>query len=220
MEKPVIRFWDMDHTLLDNDCDVSWKLFLIGKKIAPEDDLALMEKFWKQYEEGRLDPESFNAFQLREFIDRTPGEMKPLAREHFESHIKSRAYPRALTMVREQQKAGDVTCMITATNGVVSTPVAEFFGFEHFISTSLELAGGRYTGRIAGRYCVGEGKIAYMEEFCARFNISISQVYYYGDSVADIPVFKAVGHPVAVNPMPPLRELAGKSGWPVIDMSP
>ena len=30
--------WDMDHTIIDNDCDVSWKKFLVEKKIAPESD--------------------------------------------------------------------------------------------------------------------------------------------------------------------------------------
>ncbi len=219
MTNTSIRFWDMDHTLMENDCDVSWKEFLIHKGLAPESDFALMRKFWKQYEEGVLDSDAFNAFQLREFTGRTEAEMNDLAREHFESAIRPKIYPGAFSMVRAQRESGDSVCMITATNAVISSPVAGFFGFDGFIATSLELIDGSYTGRITGRYCVGEGKISFMNEFCLETGTDLAHSFYYGDSVADIPVFKAVGHPVVVNPMPRLRDLAVRMGWPVLELS-
>ena len=39
----AIHFWDMDHTLIDNDCDVSWKEFLIAEGLAPAADRELVD---------------------------------------------------------------------------------------------------------------------------------------------------------------------------------
>ena len=33
-----VAFFDMDHTVLDMDCDVSWKYFLADKGLAPPAD--------------------------------------------------------------------------------------------------------------------------------------------------------------------------------------
>ncbi len=214
-----IRFWDMDHTLLDNDCDVSWKLFLVQQGLAPRGDIDAMKRFWEDYAAGRLDPVSFNEFQLREFTGKTPDEMAPIAMEHFSRVIKPRLYPEALALVAEQKLHGDTTCLVTATNEVIARPVAEFAGFDEFISTALETADGRYTGKIDGIYCIGLGKIRHMEALCRRLGASMEDAYYYGDSVADIPVLHAAGHPVAVNPMPLLREHAVKNGWPIMEFS-
>ncbi len=213
----IVRFWDMDHTILDNDCDVSWKIFLIEKGIAPGDDLELIVQFWEQYEKGALDPASFNEFQLREFAGKTVAEIEELSAEHFEKMAREKVYMEALEMIREQRRIGDLTCMITATNAAIAAPVAAFFGFNTVIATSLEVSDGRYTGRITGEYCVGAGKLPYMRELCAGFATDLNASCYYGDSIADLPVLEAVGNPVAVNPRDRLRGIARARGWPVLD---
>ena len=121
----ILRFWDMDHTLLDNDCDVSWKLFLIEKGIAPREDLERIVHFWEQYEEGRLDPVSFNEFQLREFAGRTETEIAELSREHFETIARPKVYAEAMELVQGQRASGDHTCMITATNIAIACSAAQ-----------------------------------------------------------------------------------------------
>ncbi|MEL7370849.1 MAG: HAD-IB family hydrolase, partial [Myxococcota bacterium] len=37
------------------------------------------------------------------------------------------------------------------------------------------------------------------------------------DSMSDLPMMEAVGHPVAVNPDPRLRRTAKDRGWPIVD---
>ncbi|HSV98276.1 MAG TPA: HAD-IB family hydrolase [Spirochaetota bacterium] len=213
----IVRFWDMDHTILDNDCDVSWKLFLIEKGIAPRGDLDRIVHFWEQYEMGRLDPVSFNEFQLREFAGRTAGELDALSAEHFEKVVRDKLYGDALKMIKEQREAGDIACMITATNAVIASHVAVYLGFDYIIATMLEISDGRYTGKISGEYCVGAGKIPFMREFCADRGSGLNESYYYGDSIADLPVLEAVGNPVVVNPRETLRRIALERGWPIMD---
>ena len=40
-----IHFFDMDHTLINNDCDVSWKEFLTEEKIAPSNAMEIADNF-------------------------------------------------------------------------------------------------------------------------------------------------------------------------------
>jgi phosphoserine phosphatase len=39
----------------------------------------------------------------------------------------------------------------------------------------------------------------------------------YGDSSADLPMLRCVGHPVAVNPGRRLRRAAEENGWEVVE---
>lgn len=215
----ILHFWDMDHTVVGNDCDVSWKLFLIEKGLAPESDGYIIHEFYAQYRRDSLDIAAYNEFQLRDLIGKTHEDLEPLSREHFERVVRPRVYPRARAMVKEQKEHGDVVCMVTATNPVIARPVAEFFGFDELLSTELETSEGRFTGKIVGEYRVGAAKIPLMEEACRRHGALLSDASYYGDSSADIPVLEAVGHPFAVNPPPSLREYASRRGWTILEFS-
>jgi HAD superfamily hydrolase (TIGR01490 family) len=210
----------MDHTLMDNDCDVSWKLFLVGKGIAPSSDLPLMEHYYRKYRDGVLDPDDFMSFQLKEFTGRNSEEMSALADEHYERFIRPRIYPDAARMVRELAGSGEDACLITGTNEVVARPVALNIGFNGFIATGLEVDGGLYTGRFTGEYCAGAGKIGYMRSYAASKGGLPCDTWYYGDSLVDVPVFDAVGHPCVVNPAGQLRDIAEKRNWRIIAFTP
>ena len=47
----------------------------------------------------------------------------------------------------------------------------------------------------------------------------LSRSYAYSDSVTDVPLLEAVGHPFAVNPDRGLRRAAAERGWPVLVFS-
>src|SRR3712207_7777615 len=46
--------------------------------------------------------------------------------------------------------------------------------------------------------------------------IDLAASYAYSDSESDLPMLRAVGHPVAVNPDAPLLRVAREEGWDVI----
>src|SRR5210317_2236053 len=85
---PKGYLFDMDHTLINNDCDVSWKTFLVNKGLAPSNALDIADYYYQQYRRGELDINEFLKFQLAEFKGRTPAEMDALAQEHFETLVR------------------------------------------------------------------------------------------------------------------------------------
>ncbi len=210
------RFWDMDHTICDNDCDVSWKEFLIDTGRAPEADRRLVEKFYADYADNILEPDVFMAFQLKEIAGQTRDEAAAVSQAHFETVVRPRIYPQAETMIRRQLADGDRVILMTATNEVIGAPLAAHLGIE-LVATRLELEDGRYTGRVAGIYNCGDGKAENFEIFCAQNEIPVAATWYYGDSTSDQHILRAAGHPVAVNPMPALRTIAEAEGWEILE---
>jgi hypothetical protein len=52
-----------------------------------------------------------------------------------------------------------------------------------------------------------------MENFARAHDIDLAASYAYSDSESDLPMLRAVGNPVAVNPDPPLAAIADAEGW-------
>jgi phosphoserine phosphatase len=49
-----------------------------------------------------------------------------------------------------------------------------------------------------------------------RLQIDLEKSFAYADSIIDIPILDAVGHPVAVGPDAKLLEVAKKNCWQII----
>ncbi len=213
----LLHIFDMDHTLIEADCDVSWKEFLVAEKLAPPSALTEADRFFEQYNQGCMIQDEFNAFQLREFIGKSEAEMALLAQKHFEKMILPNIRPAAKDYVNACQQSGIPCVILSSTNAVLVAPVAQYFGISEFYGTPLEVIDGKYTGRIAGEYFAGEGKVKVLEKLCAAYAISPVSAAAYGDSINDAKLLAAVGHPHAVSPSEALRELAENNKWRILD---
>jgi HAD superfamily hydrolase (TIGR01490 family) len=128
--------------------------------------------------------------------------------------ILPRVYPQMLDEVHAHQDAGRATFIVSAAgNGVVAS-LAQVLGMEGGIGTRYEVDGeGNFTGRFDGPFVYGSGKVEAMQAFAAEHDVDLSASYAYSDSLSDLPMLRAVGHPVAVNPDPQLTEIARQEGW-------
>src|SRR6476620_8795215 len=68
-------------------------------------------------------------------------------------------------------------------------------------------------------YCYGEGKVEAIRQLAAREGYALEHCYAYSDSITDLPMLEAVGHPTVVNPDRALRKEAAARGWPVLTFS-
>jgi hypothetical protein len=53
----------------------------------------------------------------------------------------------------------------------------------------------------------------------AESGYDLADCYAYSDSITDLPMLEAVGHPTAVNPDRALRKAATEHGWPVLEFT-
>jgi HAD superfamily hydrolase (TIGR01490 family) len=125
-----------------------------------------------------------------------------------------RVFPQMLAEVHAHQDAGRPTFIVSAAGNDVVESLAQVLGMEGGIGTRYEVdAEGNFTGRFEGPFVYGPGKVEAMQAFADRHEIDLDASYAYSDSLSDLPMLRAVGHPVAVNPDPPLAELAKQEGW-------
>lgn len=85
------------------------------------------------------------------------------------------------------------------------------------VGTLIEVVDGRLTGQLEGSFCHGWGKLVRLEETLGWRDLARATAY--ADSATDLPVLRACGSPVAVNPDRGLRAAATTVGWPILDLS-
>ncbi len=113
---------------------------------------------------------------------------------------------------------GEARIVLSASPTEIVSRFAHGVGMEYGVGTTSERdSRGVYTGRLEGPFCYKEGKADVMQAFSQEHGISLEDSYAYSDSASDLPMLEAVGHPVAVNPEPELREIATDRGWPIIE---
>jgi HAD superfamily hydrolase (TIGR01490 family) len=214
-KEPKIYLFDMDHTLIDNDCDVSWKQFVVRHSIGPADSLEKADYYYREYCAGTLDFNEFIKFQLAEFKGSTEVEMASLADWHFNEYVKDRIYPDAVKLVKSLLAKNKIVAILSSTNRVLAAPVARALGIRYILTPDLEMVRGNwYTGYLRGSYPVGPGKVETARRFCSVFNVSLAETAYYGDAVLDQFILGESGFPTVVNPHPELAEIARKNKWP------
>jgi phosphoserine phosphatase len=94
--------------------------------------------------------------------------------------------------------------------------LADVLAMDGAIGTRSEVVDGVYTGKLGGPFVYGEGKAQALREFAASEGIDLGCSWAYSDSVSDLPMLEAVGHPVAVNPDAELAEIAKREDWQIL----
>jgi len=127
-----------------------------------------------------------------------------------------RLYPAMLQAAYDHQDAGRPVYICTAASQGTADMLAHVLGFEGAVGSPLEERGGYYTGRFGGTFCYAEGKPERMRELAAAHGLDLGASWAYSDSASDIPMLRAVGHPVAINPDAELGRVAATEGWDVL----
>ena len=127
-----------------------------------------------------------------------------------------RLYPEMLEIAYGHQDAGRPIIICTAASQEIAELMAVVLTFDGAVGTVSEVVDGHYTGRPGGPFTYREGKAQVMRELAQRERIDLAASWAYSDSESDLPMLRAVGHPVAVNPDAELGRVAKAEGWEVL----
>jgi HAD superfamily hydrolase (TIGR01490 family) len=127
-----------------------------------------------------------------------------------------RLYPHMLERAYAHQDEGLRVYIVTAASQEMADLLAHVLAFDGGLGSRSEIVDGRYTGRAAGPFNYREGKVVSMRALAAAEEIDLDASYAYSDSESDLPMLRAVGHPVVVNPDADLGRTAAEEGWEVV----
>ena len=127
-----------------------------------------------------------------------------------------RLYPQMLEIAYGHQDAGRPVIICTAASQEMADLLAIVLTFDGAVGSVSEIVEGRYTGRPGGPFTYRDGKAEAIRDLAVRESIDLAASWAYSDSESDLPMLRAVGHPVAVNPDSELARVAREEGWEVL----
>jgi putative phosphoserine phosphatase/1-acylglycerol-3-phosphate O-acyltransferase len=131
--------------------------------------------------------------------------------------------PWARPLIDHHRDAGRPLVMATTSPYDMVEPLADLLGFDHVIATRWatrvdEAGTRRYTGHLEGPFVWGTGKLGAVVAWAEGADVSLADSWVYSDSVYDLPLLLASGHPTAVNPDLRLHGVALLGRWPVANL--
>ncbi|WP_461026065.1 HAD family hydrolase [Streptomyces sparsus] len=127
-------------------------------------------------------------------------------------------YDEAASLIEEHHLAGRDVVIVSTSGAEVVEPIGELIGADRVVATRMVVKDGCYTGEVE-YYAYGPTKAEAIAELAESEGYELSRCYAYSDSVTDVPMLEAVGHPHAVNPDRGLRREAAAREWPVLTFS-
>ncbi|MCZ2836232.1 HAD family hydrolase [Modestobacter sp. VKM Ac-2985] len=141
-----------------------------------------------------------------------------IVRETLHGIVDPLVYAEAADLIEAHQAAGREIVIVSSSGAEMVEPIGEMLGVDRVVATRMVTVDGKYTGEI-DFYAYGENKAAAMREVAAEKGWDLADCWAYSDSITDLPMLAAVGHPTAVNPDKGLRRAAVERGWPVLEFT-
>lgn len=145
-------------------------------------------------------------------------QVRSIVEETLHDIVDPLVYAEAAELVTEHKEEGRDVVVVSASGAEIVTPISDMLGATHSIGTRMVESKGKYTGEI-DFYCYGENKATAMKELAAAHGYDLAESHAYSDSITDLPMLEAVGHPTVVNPDRGLRALALERGWPMLEFT-
>jgi len=142
-------------------------------------------------------------------------QVKSIVAETLHDIVDPLVFAEAANLIADHKLCGRDVVVVSASGEEIVAPIARELGAHHSMATRMVVADGKYTGGV-DFYCFAEGKVQAIEELAAREGYALEHCYAYSDSITDLPMLMAVGHPTVVNPDRALRKEAIARGWPVL----
>jgi len=215
----ALAIFDLDNTLIAGDSDHRWGEFLCAEGLVDAEQHAREnDAFYEAYQQGGLDIQAYLAFALGPISGMTETEVANLQSIFMSDWIEPMLLDEAFKLLDKHRSAGDELLIITATNTVVTRPIADRLQISTLIGCEAEIQNGRYTGRSMGVPTFQQGKVIRLNEWLSESGQVMDGAWFYSDSHNDLPLLEKVDNPVAVDPDKKLLAVAQERGWPVLSL--
>lgn len=218
-----LALFDLDHTLLSGDSDVLWCEFLMDEGLLDRAGFAPRNaEMARRYREASVSAQEFCEFYVATLEGRTLAEWRPICQRFLDQVIAPRIPGSAHALLESHRTRGDRLVMTTATNRVLTELTAQHLRIDDLLATEVEVVDGICTGRTQGVLNMREGKVTRLQAWLGEQALApetLGRAVFYSDSSNDLPLLRAVGVAIAVDPDPRLRHHADSAGWAILELT-
>lgn len=207
-------FVDVDLTLLR--C-ASFRLFILELYRQTTLQCKLRLLLWYACRRaGMLNALQFKEHCLSLLQGKSLHELRQMGRDFSHRHLTGQLRSKARDCLQQHKNDGRSIYLISASPFFYVEPLSRLLSLDGAFATHLQFdEKSIFTGNLSGRECLAEEKVARVRYFCEPRKIDLQNCFYYADSVADLPLMKHVGHPVAIWPDWQLYRSARERKWPI-----
>jgi HAD superfamily hydrolase (TIGR01490 family) len=213
----TIAFFDLDHTLLDGSNGNIAVGYMVKKHLIGPG--AVLRALWYSalYRLNRIPYMEVYRWTFRECGRFHIEDLITMLDDAYAKEVLPRLFREGKERVAWHREAGHLTVIATAAGEYMAEKVRVQVGADDRIAAMAPVRDGYLTEEFDLPLPYGEGKLERALEYAMARDTGLEDCWFYSDSLADLPLLEAVGHPVAVNPQRSLRRLAHKRGWEVLD---
>jgi HAD superfamily hydrolase (TIGR01490 family) len=217
LQPAIAAFFDVDYTVLNASSSVLYVKYMRRHGRLGPLDMLRVGWYVILYRTAVIDFARVIAQVARTAAGESEPETRAFCDRWFDEVVAGHVSEDARQCIEEHRAQGHRPVLLSAATQYVNRPLAENLGLgEDFLCTQLEVDDGVLTGRLIEPACYGAGKLYWARQLAAKERIDLAASYFYSDSYSDLPMLRAVGRPVAVNPDPRLRRHAQRAGWPIL----
>jgi len=213
----VAAIFDMDGTLLSSNVIETYLWMRLHEldSVARAAELArIARRLPALVRAERHERSGFLRAVYREYAGADLAALNAMADEVLAPHVLGRLSPEAIRRVREHRAAGHRTVLVTGAVRPLTRPLEHLF--DHIEAAELATdSRGVCTGHLLSSPLVGESRAAWLRHWATSAGLDLTRSYAYADSHSDLPLLRAVGHPVAVSPDVTLQRYAKKHRWAI-----
>ena len=212
--RPTAAFFDLDKTIIAKSSTLAFsRPFQAGGLITRR---AVLRTVYAQFVflTGGADHDQME--KMRQFMSQLVAgwdvaTVREIVADTLHNVVDPLVYDEAVSLIEEHKLAGRDIVIVSTSGTEVVEPIGEMLGADRVVATRLEIVDGRYTGDIE-YYAYAEEKASAIRELAAQRGYDLAECYAYSDSITDVHMLEAVGHPSAVNPDKELRRIATARG--------
>ncbi|MER8231157.1 HAD family hydrolase [Streptomyces sp. NPDC101490] len=116
--------------------------------------------------------------------------------------------------LRGHAHAGDLIVLVSGAFSACLDPLAREIGADLVVCTVPEVTSeGRLTGELVGAPMIGEAKAEAARRIMTAFGLPPGDCFAYADDESDLPLLRAVGHPVLVGDGPVSAPPSETDSW-------
>ncbi|MFM6940571.1 MAG: phosphoserine phosphatase SerB [Candidatus Planktophila sp.] len=119
--------------------------------------------------------------------------------------------PGARTLVSTLQKLGHSVALVSGGFTSVIEPLVKELGIDHYRANTLEISGGKLTGKVVSDVIDRAAKAEALRDFAALEGVSLDQTIAIGDGANDLDMIAAAGLGIAFNAKPAVKAAADSS---------
>jgi len=158
-----IAFFDMDKTLLSKSSGTLYVKYLWRRGMISVSEMVGVMVISLQYSLNLLNFPNAMARLSNRIRGGDAAATKQLCDRWVEEDVLQYIAPKALERLRAHERRGDYVVLISASTQFAVEPVARHLGIP-YRCTELEVVNGKFTGRIVGEPCYGDGRARHTAE--------------------------------------------------------